>query len=51
MTPAERRAAAQARTRAQETAERDAAQKALKSKQARLRKLTAALGTLPKGKP
>jgi hypothetical protein len=46
--PDDRRAQARARTLAAEAEERAAAKKALKSKQAKLRKLTRALGTLPK---
>ncbi len=50
MTPDERRAVAIARTRAREDAAREEATKALKAKQAKLRAITKALGTLPKGK-
>ena len=47
MTPAERKAIAQARTRAREEAEREEAKAALKSKQAKLREQTARDGKLP----
>ncbi len=50
LTPDERIAAAQARAQQREAEERDALQKALKAKQAKLRKLTRALGQMPRSK-
>lgn len=50
MDAEQRRAAARARTQAKEDEARAAARKSLKAKQAKLRKLTRALGQLPGGK-